>query len=201
MSKRRGAQLENVAYKMQMAYRQQDDWGLLRQLQDFRLMNRGFRGRARHILRQQEGLMTSNLCVFDYRYLVWSGKSTRRVEQTVFFIESQQLSLPEFLMRPENFFHKIGELLGMDDIDFEQYPDFSSNYRLIGEDETYIRHRFTDQVLRLFSVERGWTMEGLGFYLLLYKKNKVLSPSRIQALHSKGMEVFEALVDEGKDFV
>ena len=189
--------LQNVAYKMNMEYRYTDDWGMLHQLQDFRLMRRGFRGRIRHTLRQQQGLMTSNLCIFDYRYLVWAGKTTRRIEQTVFFIESRQLSLPEFLMHPENFFHKIGELLGMDDIDFELHPEFSSNYRLIGEHEDYIRHRFNNQVLRLFSVEKGWTMEGLGFYLLLYKKGKVLSPGRIRSLYEKGIKVYEALAEEG----
>lgn len=196
MNKLRGQRLRYVANQLQMEYQAADQWGVLQQLQDFQLFRRGFRGRVRHLLRKQDGLMESNLNIFDYRYLKWAGKSSKRVEQTVFFLESQQLALPEFFMHPEHFFHKIGKLLGIDDINFQSHPDFSYHYHLTGEDEQVIRHQFNPQVLRFFSLEKGWTMEGLGFYLVLYKKGKVIDPKTIRHLYEKGQEVYEALKQE-----
>jgi len=174
-----------------MTYKPTDEWGIQQQLQDFRLFQRGFRGRLRHVLAKQDGLLESKVYIFDYRYLLWAGKSTRRVEQTVFFLESRKLGLPEFYLRPEHFFHRVGETLGLvDDIDFEEYLDFSNNYRLTGSDEEYIRHNFQEEILRFFAIEKGWSMEGLGFYLLLYQKGKVLAPNVIADFYRKGMQVY-----------
>jgi len=192
----RGAALKQISYKLDMDYGPTDEWGLVPLLQDFQLFKKGFRGRVRHVLTKQEPMMESKIHIFDYRYLRSSGKSTRRVEQTVFFLESKQLGLPEFYMQPEKFFHRIGELLGLTkDIDFEGHIDFSYNYRLTGEEEGYIRHSFKDEVLRFFAIEQGWSMEGLGFYLVLYKKNKILKPTQIHDFYQKGVGIYENLVD------
>jgi hypothetical protein len=190
----RTEQLQQVAAKLAMTYKPTDEWGVQQQLQDFRLFQRGFSGRLRHVLTKQDGLLESKVYIFDYRYLLWAGKSTRRVEQTVFFLESRKLGLPEFYLRPENFFHRIAETLGLvEDIDFEEYLDFSNNYRLTGSDEEYIRHNFQDEILRFFAIEKGWSMEGLGFYLVLYKKGKVLAPNVIADFYRKGMRVYGKL--------
>lgn len=192
----RGPELKQVAYKLDMEYRPVDDWGLVPQLRDFQLFKKGIRGRVRHVLTREDQMMESKIHIFDYRYLRSYGKNTRRVEQTVFFLESRQLGLPEFYMQPEQFFHRIGELLGLtEDIDFEGHIDFSYNYRLTGEEEGYIRHSFKEEVLRFFAIEQGWSMEGLGFYLVLYKKNKILRPSQIHDFYKKGVDIYGKLAD------
>lgn len=191
---RRGDQLKEAARRLKLEYRPTDQWGIQQQLQDFRLFKRGFRGRIHHVISQEDGLMESRVHVFDYRYLKWMGKSSKRVQQTVFFLESRKLSLSEFYMRPEYFFHRIGEMLGVtDDIDFEQHLDFSNNYRLTGDDEVFIRHNFKEDVLRFFAIEKGWSLEGLGFYLVLYKHGKLLSGEKIKDFYEKGMKVYEGL--------
>jgi len=193
---KRGAALRNIANKLDLEYQPTDEWGILPQLQDFKLFRSGFNGKARHILSRQDELMESTVHIFDYRYLVWSGKSTRKIEQTVFFLESQKLGLPEFYMQPERFFHRIGELLSLtEDIDFEGHIDFSYNYRLTGKEEGYIRHSFKEDVLRFFAIEKGWSMEGMGFYLVLYKKNKILKPILIEGFYNKGLGLYEQLSD------
>lgn len=192
---RRGDQLKNVARNLKLEYRPTDQWGIVQQLQDFRLFRRGFRGRVHHVMSKEDGLMESRVHVFDYRYLKWAGKHTKRVQQTVFFLESRKLALSEFYMRPEYFFHRIGEMLGVtDDIDFEQHLDFSNNYRLTGDDETFIRHNFNEEVLRFFAIEKGWSLEGLGFYLVLYKHGKLLPADKINEFYQKGLKVYEGLV-------
>lgn len=194
----RGDQFKRVARRLKLEYDPEDHWGIREQLQDFKLFQRGFRGRIRHVLSQEDGLMESRIHVFDYRYLKWMGKSSKRVQQTVFFLESRKLGLPEFYMQPEHFFHRIGESLGLlDDIDFELQPRFSRNYRLSGEDEEYIRHHFKRPILRFFSVEKGWTLEGLGFYLVLYKHGKLLKSDTITDFYKKGLQVYEHFAEDG----
>lgn len=193
---KRGDTFRQVAYKLDMEYSPTDNWGVVHQLQDFRLFRQGFKGKVRHLLSQQSDMMESKVHIFDYHFLKWAGKHTRRIEQTVFFLESQNLALSDFYMEPERFFHKVGELLGLTkDIDFEGHIDFSYNYRLTGDDENYIRHNFKEEVLRFFAIEKGWTMEGTGFYLVLYKKNKLLKGKQIQDFYNKGMHIYQQLSD------
>ncbi|MGB3545687.1 MAG: hypothetical protein WBA17_01865 [Saprospiraceae bacterium] len=188
--------LQETARRLDLEYQEEDRYDLTVQLQDFRLFRRGRRGRVRHILRRQDGLMEHDLRIFDYRYLVFNGKRSRPVNQTVFYMQSAKLGLPEMWMRPETLTHKIGELFGMKDIDFVRYPKFSDQYRLTGGDEEYIRHHFTDEVLRYFTLQRGWNIEGLGYYFLLYKKGVLLSPLDVERLYRRGTEVYELLTDE-----
>jgi hypothetical protein len=191
----RNRQFRRVASKLDMDYTYQDEWGLQPLLRDFRLFRRGWRGKIHHVLTQQASLNEWRTHIFDYRYLKWSGKHTRRVEQTVFFLESKELGLPDFYLEPEHFFHKIGEALKLTrDIDFEQYTDFSYHYRLTGEDESYIRQKFGDRLLRYFNVERGWTMEGVGYFLVLYKRGQVLSPQKVEELYRAGERIHEAIL-------
>ncbi|MEL7220799.1 MAG: hypothetical protein AAGJ93_05730, partial [Bacteroidota bacterium] len=83
--------------------------------------------------------------------------------------------------------------LGMtSDIDFEEHIDFSYNYRLMGDDESFIRHTFNDDILRFFAIEKGWSMEGLGFYLILYKNKKVLDFKVMDQLYRKGTLIYQA---------
>ena len=190
---RRSDEFKALGRQVDLTYHATDTWGIQQQLQDFRLFRRGFRGRIRHVLSREDALMESKMHIFDYRYLKFAGKHTRRIEQTVFFLESRKLGLAEFYMQPEHFFHRIGEALGMtSDIDFEEHIDFSYNYRLTGEDESYIRHNFNEEVLRFFAIEKGWSMEGLGFYLILYKNKKILDPKVMAQMYRKGTQVYEA---------
>lgn len=188
--------LQKVAYQLELDYQATDAYDLSKQLADFRLFRKGSSKRVYNILRKQEELMAFDVRIFDYRYLRYAGKRMKRHEQTVFFLHSTQLGLPEIWMQPETVLHKIGELLGMDDIDFVRFPKFSSQYRLTGDDDEFVRHHFTDAVLNYFTLEKGWSMEGVGYYLILYKKDRVLSAQEIGRFYQQGMEVFRLLSDK-----
>lgn len=186
----RRKQLRNLAYRLGFEFSEEDHWGLESHLTDFRLTSRGRRRRISNILRKQDGLMEYNLQIFDYRYLRWNGQNNRPVHQTVFYVESQRLGLPELWMQPETLAHKLGELLGFGDIDFVRFPKFSGQYRLTGEDEEFIRHHFTDDVLNYFTLNKGWSLEGIGYYLLVYKKGILLPPNEIEQLFVRGTEIY-----------
>lgn len=189
----RGRQLRKVAFDLGMEYQEEDQYDLTTQLSDFRLFSRGARKRISNIMRRQDGLMEFDIRVFDYRYLRWNGNKMKTHQQTVFYLQSTQLGLPEVWMQPETIFHKVGELFGRGDIDFVRFPKFSGNYRLTGEDEVFVRHHFNDEVLNYFTVEKGWSLEGVGYFLILYKKGRIMAPEKIKDFYKRGMKVFEMM--------
>ncbi len=121
-----------------------------------------------------------------------SGEST--ISQTVIYFRSPQLSLPDFSMRPEHVFHKIGSVLGYQDIDFESHPtavEFSKKYLLRGKDEQKIRALFTDTVLTFFAAHPDRVLlEGSDDQLILYRSGIRIEPENIPAFMKEGFEVF-----------
>ncbi|MEM6699181.1 MAG: hypothetical protein AAF599_12335, partial [Bacteroidota bacterium] len=96
MSTHRSRRLRTVAYDLEMDYNEKDDWGLLQLLKGFHLFKRGGRKRISNILSREDGLEGLKINIFDYRYVISTGKSAKRFRQTVFFVQSKALFLPEF---------------------------------------------------------------------------------------------------------
>ena len=194
MSDNRSAQLEHIAFELGMDYQPKDEWGLLKLLEDFHLFRKGGRKRIEHMLHLRDGMLESDIHIFDYRYTIRTNNSSRTIKQTVFFMQSKKLGLPEFLMKPEHFFHKVSEWLNLNkDIDFEEYPKFSDQYWLKSDHEEYLRASVKDNFLKFFSIERDWHLEGINYYLVFYKKSKLLSPQQIKDFYKKGIKICEML--------
>ncbi|MDV7396619.1 hypothetical protein RZS08_34805, partial [Arthrospira platensis SPKY1] len=77
--------MQNVALQLGMKYQAADEWGVYRLLKDFRLFRRGGQRKITNLLSQREGWLESEAYIFDYRYVISTGKSSRVYKQTVFF--------------------------------------------------------------------------------------------------------------------
>lgn len=196
MSGKRTDALSTVAFNLKMSFQEKDNWKLHHLLEDFKLFRVGGRREISNLMYRSAPMLDSEVYIFDYRFVVSTGKSAKTFNQTVFFVHSKKLGLPFFRMRPENFFHTIGSWLGIEDIDFEEFPKFSKHYYLKGDDEDYIRHVMSDEILKFFSVEKKWFLEGINYYLIFYRRDKLLSPSQIKKFYQKGMHLFELFQDQ-----
>lgn len=185
--------MSQVAFELEMDFRPNDEWGLLSLLEDFHLFSKGRRRRVYNLMEKRDVFLDERFQIFDYSYRVHRGKARRKYRQTVFFIQSKDLVLPEFFLKPENFFHKIGSLLGMQDIDFEDFEQFSRRYLLQGEDEELVRDMMQEPVLNFFQVERNWSIQGVGYFLVIYRHNHLLSPVSIRDFYRKGLEIYDLL--------
>ncbi len=193
----RTEQLRATAFELEMDFEEKDEFGMIALLRDFKLFRIGGRKTISNILTKTSSLMEEKINVFDYRYTISTGKSSHTYHQSVFFIQSKQLAMPQMLLKPEHFFHKIGAWLGMQDIDFEEHPEFSDRYLLQGEDEDRIRRTMSNEaVMRFFTVEKNWHLESIGFFLILYQDKKLIMPSHIKTLYGKGMILYEQLKTE-----
>lgn len=178
--------MSSIAYKMDMEFEEEDRMGLYYMLKDFTLFRKGRRRRIFNSMRSIDDMMEVDINVFDYHYTRGKSKNRKVKRQTVFFINSKKLGMPEMNLQPETIIHKLANLLGMEDINFKEYPQFSNQYHLKGEDEELVRFAMNEKALRFFTNETGWCMESLNYYMILYKRNRLANTKSIKTLIRKG---------------
>ena len=186
--KRRREQMQAAANELGLAFFESGDPSLVSELNCFELFSRGRQRRIENMIYGDAGNV--KLGIFDYRFTTGSGKNKHTSRQSVASIESSELNLPEFVLRPENVFHKIGGVFGYHDIDFESHPGFSGSYLLRGGDEEQIRAAFTDRVLSHLESQQGICIEGRGRRLIYYRTRKVVAVDKMRDLMEEGFQIF-----------
>ncbi len=179
-------EFEACASALGWSYKKDDDWGMIKWLLDFKLFRQGHHHKiSPMIIHESDDLGFT--CSFDYCYTIKSNNSSHTYRQTVYFRNSKALALPHFVMVPEKWYHRIGTYFGMQDIDFVQYPTFSKNYLLRGEDEDYIRYHFDNpDMVRYFDSQGFYSMEGMNYLMILYVHNVVMPRQQILQLVNIG---------------
>jgi hypothetical protein len=132
--------------------------------------------------------------IFGYSYTQGHGKNSTTYNQTVLSIKVSNLNFPKFELEPENTLHKIGQVFGYQDIDFEAFPLFSKKYLLRGNDETKIRQLFTPKVIKYFEINQNIHIEAQGNTLIFYKPSKRCKPDEIQAFYHDGNATLSNLI-------
>jgi hypothetical protein len=153
----------------------------------FPLMEHGRSREGRNALMGSLAGRATTIC--DYRYVVQSGKSSHEVRQTVVAFTDHQSGLPDFELRPENVFHKLGAVFGYQDIDFDRDDAFSRQYLLRGTDEEAIRRVFDSGVLMLLSSEPGWCVQAAAGRLLVFRSAKVAEASQIPSFAADALRI------------
>ena len=140
------------------------------------------KGRSRKVLNLIKGTFEdTNAFIFDYHYVTGGGKNSSHHSQTLIaykICSKDGFQLPQFTCKPERFFHKFADMFGFEDIDFEQYPEFSKAYRLKGENEDSVRKIFNETVIRQLEAEREqrWNVSAAGEWLVIHKNNRIIKP-------------------------
>lgn len=195
LTKARAASMSALAGELGMTYEEKDTFGEMNYLSEFRVFRKSSSNReAFNVMNKKDDFLETVLTIMDMTWVVSTGKSSHRFYQTVFFLRAKDLGVPDFSIRPESFFHKIGTMLGMQDIDIEAYPDFSDNNLLQGSDPELIRsHVIKPGIVKVFQFNKVWTLEGMGYFLVLYKYKTLLTIDEVKSLIIKGMEVYSML--------
>ena len=176
MDRKRTAAMADLAARTGMFF-DAEARELLAQLPRFHLLTLGHSRTAKRWLRGGKG--AEEIWLFDYRYVTGAGKNRHVHRRTVAVFPHLEKRLPEFELRPENLFHKIGAAFGYQDIDIDEQPEFSKRYLLRGTEEYGIRQLFTHtRVESLMSMDPICIeVEGTG--MLVYPPRGSLSPARI----------------------
>ena len=112
---------------------------------------------------------------FEYRWTTGGGKSSHTHWIGGIVWEQDKGSFPKFALSPEGWFSRLGQLFGMQDIDFVDSPEFSRMYRLKGPNEPLIRQLFTPEIRRFFEATPNQLVAG-GDRFLFWFRNGLIPP-------------------------
>jgi len=87
---KRRYQMRETAQKLGMEFHNTDEYGLIGMMMDFDLFKKGYSKRITNILSNKKDFEQADVRVFDYRYVIGAGNSTRFIKQTVFYIHSKK---------------------------------------------------------------------------------------------------------------
>ena len=130
-----------------------------------------------------------------------SGKnsSSHTTRRTMAYLESDQLQFPEFTLQPEgallNMFSKV---VGVNDIDFEDAPEFSKRYHLSGREPDQTRAFFQHPLRDYFAANKGLEVRAEGGRLVLLHAS-VCKPDQLGGFIEQAMQVFSLFMDAAAD--
>ena len=146
---------------------------------DIELFQRGRNQRTSYRIDFQAG--GRHVEAFQFSYVSGHGKNKDTKSQTIIAVTNSKAQLPKFSLSPENVFHKIANVFGYRDINFEQDEEFSKKFRLNGNNETLIRKLFNAEVIGAAKSRGELNIQADGDTLVFFTERKVISPDQIEA--------------------
>ena len=129
----------------------------------------------------------------DYRYATGHGKNTRVWQQTVILFWSPSINAPQFEIKPEGWFNKLGEMLGGQDIDFVDSPEFSKKYVLTGNDEAAIRDFLRPDIRELLAGMQNLCLEVRPGSVMFWFNQRRIAPLEFNAAFEQAFSVYTAM--------
>ncbi len=190
---KRTNQLRTAAGELELPFHDTGDEALEERLSILPLFNTG-RGRTltNLIVADTPELQIS---LFDLLYVTGRGKNKRVRRQSVVAVQSAELGLPEFHLRPEKTLDAIGSLLGLQDIDFDHHPDFSRAFVLKSKSEQETRDLFDQDLLDFFASRPEFSFEASRGMFVCFRRWKRVEPPEIRDLLGEGLQTMQALRD------
>ena len=111
----------------------------------------------------------SPFTAFEYKWVTGGGKHSSLHQVSGIVWEREDAALPKFQLSPEGWVSRLGEMFGMQDIDFPDSPEFSQAYRLTGPDERAIRELFTTEIRHFFAAIPKQHVAGGGKFLFWFR--------------------------------
>jgi hypothetical protein len=192
IEKKRTEGLRAAATGMGLDYRPFDPERLREIRSRFALFGKGGVQLIKNLIHGDTGEV--QIAIFDYQFETGSGNNKQTHRQTVTVVVSSKLKLPKFTMRPENFFDKVGGMLGFEDIDFAHHPQFSERFVLQGPEPEAIRGVFSKPVLDFFSERPDVFVEAIPGSLMIYRKG-LRKPEEIRSVLAEAYQAFGLFVD------
>lgn len=191
--KKRTDTITAIAEELGLTFTPSGDAGLQSRLGKFGLLSQG---RARKLWNALVGETDEvRLAIFDYKYTIGTGKHSHTHKQTVAAIESNSLQIPPFSMRPESLFDAVGGMLGFQDIDFDDHPEYSKMFVLKSPEEQAVRDFFDTPILDFFAGKKGISVEAFAGQMIFYRGNRRAKPEELKQLLADAYEVYGLFVD------
>ncbi|MCB0735472.1 MAG: SulP family inorganic anion transporter [Bacteroidetes bacterium] len=104
--------------------------------------------------------------------------------------------IPKFAIEKETFFHRILDLATKEDIDFDQHPDFSSDFSVVGSDNEAVRQFFGNALINFLMSHPKYHIESNRQALLILKSYRFNSPAETLELIQFSEGLVNTLISE-----
>lgn len=167
--------------------------GVLGTCSSFKTFNRGHSRSFYNAIQGDAG--DTRITIGDYQFTTGSGKNRTTHVHTMCVLESVSLCTPHCYLRPERaMLDKLGAMLGGQDINFEEDPEFSNAYVLQGDTEAAVRELFDEEIRSWFAERRS---ERFHFEtrsnLLVFHYGKKRKPEEAGYLMQQALELMHLL--------
>ena len=180
---KRNKNLKKIANDLNIPFYPKGDDSLYDHLEYFHLFSTGSKLKIANMLHQED--KETELAFFDFTFEGGVSCATE-YKQSVVYLCSPKLDLPQFVLRPEKIYHQS---LDLQDIDFSSHPKFSNDYLLQGNPEESVRNLFDNQLLDFFESKPRLCVEGGANQMLFYRLNERVSPNNLNQFLEEGMQV------------
>jgi len=135
------------------------------------------------------------LLTYSYKRIRFTSRrySNNYDTQTILLFQREDFIIPQFTLSPETLSDKINSLTSQD-IDFKEYPKFSSMFLLKGREKA-IRDFFTKEIFDHLTNKKNINLEGNNNSLIFYRKKKVVPLTNVGGFLSEGEEIFNLFID------
>ena len=196
LEKKRTEAIEAFANEIGLAFQALGDGSIESRLGGFQLLSSGRRKMVKNAIVGETDL--AKIAMFDYQYTTGSGKHQHTHHQTVVGMEFDNLAIPSFTLRPESVFDWFGSMLGFQDIDFVEHPQFSQMFVLKGENEEAIRDFFDVPLLDFFASHPGIAFECMPGKFIFFRGGKRAKVEQLREFLEEGYAVYAAFMDRLK---
>jgi len=136
------------------------------------------------------------ITAFEYRWVTGGGKSSHHHVVHAILWETPSGRLPAFTLGPENLLTRLAAVFGGQDIDFDDSPEFSSAYRLRGEDEAAIRAFLTPELRQFLALTPGQQIAAGGTRFLWWRHGRLPKPDQLEQFLMEGESLARRFLKE-----
>ena len=177
MEQQRSESLAQVAKQLGYQFESMPSNGHYESYRHFQLFTTGRSRKTKNLISNHA--VDKKTEIFGYQYTTSNGKNSSTHRHSVVSFTDPDYKFPDFDMRPEHIFHRIGGVFGYQDIDFDSHPEFSKKYLLQGRKETTIRKLFTPELMKFLEKSEALCLEARGNTVIIYQQYKQLRPEEI----------------------
>ena len=193
----RAKALQELAESLGFEFQPKVGLDFIKRIPKFQLLTAGHSHVVRNVLSGSSE--STQVMIFDWQFTTGGGKNSTTYLTTIAAIQSVELDLSPFYLRPETVFDWLGMTFDGRDIDFEDRPIFSKKFHLHGNNEKQIRRMFDLEVCEFFERHEGFYAEGHREWLIFYKYGKSVSPQKVQDHFKDAFALYVLLKDRSSE--
>lgn len=126
--------------------------------------------------------------LFDIEFSEGEFIAKEDVKSTVMLL-NLNCKIPVFTLSREGLLERLYALAGYQDIQIGKHKDFNKRFHLSGPSEEKVVSFFSDPLVLFFESNAIYHIESTGHQLLVFKNERLLSPSEIKAMAYFGREL------------